>query len=116
MCVLGLCLTPQDDVQNDGGTEDGGDGIEGNDGGGRKGTEEVAEEGKEGTCEHGGGKEDAVVGRAKEEEGYMRGGKSEKSDRTTIGGNDRSEDASGKEKEVACALDVDAQVDSVVLP
>lgn len=49
-CFALWILFPFDyDIYYDGGTNDGGDGIEGNDCGGREGAEEIAKEGYEGT-------------------------------------------------------------------
>ena len=115
MFFLETCrsASAEDDVEDDGGTEDGGDGVEGDDGGGRKGAEEIAEEGEDGSGEHGDGQEDAVVGRAEEEEGDVGSGQSEEGDGTAIGGDDGGQEAGGEKEEMARALDVDAEVGGV---
>ena len=104
---------PCNDIDNDGSTHDWGDGIEGNDGGGREGAKEIAEEGKDGTGEHGDRQEHPMVGGAEQEEGDVGCGESEESDRTAIGGDDGGQESCGEEQKMAGALDVDAEVGGV---
>ena len=54
-----------------------------------------------------------MVGRTQQEEGHMRGCQSEKGDGSAVGRNDGCEDTCGKEQEMACTLDVNAQVGGI---
>jgi len=105
--------SPQDDVEDDGGAQDGCDGVERNDRGGWQGAEEVAEECQDGTSEHRDGQEHTVVGGAQQEESHMRSCQSEEGNGATIGSDDSGEQTRGKKQEVACALDVDAKIGGI---
>ena len=74
MSLYVISAPTEDDVEDYGGAEDGGDGIERDDGGGGQGAEEVAEECQDGSCEHRDREEDTMVGGAQEKESHMRRG------------------------------------------
>ena len=105
-----------DDVDDDGGSHDGGDGVEGDDAGlaGQE-ADGVAEQGDDGAAEDGAGHENAVVGNAEQEVGDVGHGKADEHDGTAIGGGDGGEQTGDDEQPVAHAAGVDTEVLGILL-
>ena len=86
------------DVDNDGGADEGRDGIEGYDTTlARKETDEVADEGDDGTTEDGGREQHTVVVGGEQQSGNMGHGEADESHRATEGGGDSREQTSDDE-------------------
>ena len=113
--ISGLYAAPaEDDVDDDGGAEDGRHGVEGEDGAcaGKDG-QEVAEQGHGGAEEHGDGQEHAVVGAAEGEPGDVRHGQADEGDGATEGCGGGCQQAGAEEDQDACAADFDAEVGGI---
>ena len=99
-----------DDVDNDGSTNKGCDGIKGDDTVAGEEAKDIAQQGDDGTGEHGGGHEEAVVVGVEQQARDMRHGKSDECHGTAEGGDDGGEQSGDDEEPVTDADDVDAEV------
>ena len=98
-------------IDDDGGTEQRGDSIQGDDATiRRKGAEEIAEKGKGCTHQHRNGQQSAMILRADDEAGDMRRCQTDEGDGTTEGGNHCRKKTGDDEQNDAQAPDVEAQI------
>ena len=101
----------EDDVDNDGSADEGCDGVEGDDaeGAGEK-AKDVAQQGNDGSGEHSGGHEEAVIVGVEQQACDMWHGESNECHGTAEGGDDGGEQSGDDVEPVAGADDVDTEV------
>ena len=100
-----------DDVDDDGGADEGRNGIEGNDTTlAWEEADEVADEGHDGTTEDGGGQQYTMVVCREQQSGDMGHGEANEGHRTTEGGGNGGENTCHYQQPVARTEDIDAQV------
>ena len=100
-----------DDVDDDGGADERRDGIEGDDTTlAREETDEVADEGDDGTAEDSGWQKHTMVVSGEQQSGDMGHGEANESHRAAEGGGDSRQQTSDDEQPVAYPQDVHAEV------
>ena len=103
--------TAEDDIDDDGGTDEGCDGVEGDDAkGAGEEAQDVAQLGNDGAGEHGGRHEETMVVGMEQQACDMWHGKSDECHGTAEGGDDGGEQSGDNEEPVTDADDVDAEV------
>ena len=96
--IPGVCRPAEDDVDDDGGADEGCDGIEGDDAeGAREETKDVAQEGNDGSGEHGGGHQETVVVGVEQQACNMWHGESDECHGAAEGGDDGGEQSGDDE-------------------
>ena len=103
-------------IDDDGGTEQRGDGIQGDDAAARrKGAEEIAEKGKDWTQQHRDGQQPAMILRTDEETGDVGSGQADEGNGTAEGGNHSREKARDEEQDDAQTPDVETQIAGILI-
>ena len=101
----------QDDVNDDRGSKQGGNGIQGDDTTlSRYDTQEIAKEGGDGTHENGGGQEGAVIIGGKQHASHMGNSESDEGNRSAESSHDGSQQSRHDEQPITHTYHVDAQV------